>query len=96
MSRLRPFDVFEIQTAIDKYERKHPRRATPTAEVALAWSLGWRGRTLVSAKTGSPRTTENRPRIRHQKQKRRPIKLDGEVGPVRWAYEAFLVWWLVR
>jgi hypothetical protein len=73
--QLRPFDVFEIQTAIDKYERRHPQRGTPSAEVALAWTLGWRSQSLGK-----------RPRI----------KLEGEVGPLRWAYESFLVWWLVH
>jgi hypothetical protein len=92
MTHLRPFDVFEIQTAIDKYEQRHPRRATPSAEVALAWTLGWRGRARVSG-VSIKRTEENQPR---RKQKRRPIRLEGEVGPVRWAYEAFLVWWLVH
>lgn len=37
---LRPVDMLEIQTAIDEYERKFPRRPAPTAEVALAWRLG--------------------------------------------------------
>jgi hypothetical protein len=37
---LKPTDMLEIQSAIDAYERKFPRRPTPTAEVALAWRLG--------------------------------------------------------
>ena len=39
---LRPTDMLEIQTAIDEYERRFPRRPAPTAEVALAWRLGKR------------------------------------------------------
>jgi hypothetical protein len=39
---LRPTDMLEIQTAIDEYERKFPRRPEPSAEVALAWRLGKR------------------------------------------------------
>ena len=39
---LRPSDMLEIQSAIDEYERKFPRRPAPTAEVALAWRLGKR------------------------------------------------------
>jgi hypothetical protein len=93
---LRPFDVFEIQTAIDNYERRHPRRATPSAEVALAWSLGWRGRARVPAGANLPQTKENQPRQRYRVQKRRPVRLEGEVGRLRWAYESFLVWWLVH
>ncbi len=92
MTQLRPFDVFEIQTAIDKYERRHPRCATPSAEVALAWTLGWRGRARVSG-PGIKQTEENQS---HRKQKRRPIRLEGEVGPLRWAYEALIVWWLLH
>ena len=39
---LRPTDMLEIQSAIDEYERKFPRRPAPSAEVALAWRLGKR------------------------------------------------------
>ena len=84
MAQLRPFDVFEIQTAIDVYERRHPRCATPSAEVALAWRLGWRGR---------ERATEQKP---PRKLKRQRTRFEGEVGLLRWAYEGFLVWWLVH
>ncbi len=44
MTQLRPFDILVIQTAIEEYKRKYPDRATPSAEVALAWRLGRRGR----------------------------------------------------
>ena len=39
---LKPTDMLEIQSAIDEYERKFPRRPDPSAEVALAWRLGKR------------------------------------------------------
>ena len=39
---LKPTDMLEIQSAIDAYERKFPRRPAPSAEVALAWRLGKR------------------------------------------------------
>jgi len=39
---LRPTDMLEIQSAIDEYEKKYPRRPEPTAEEALAWRLGKR------------------------------------------------------
>jgi hypothetical protein len=87
---LRPFDVFEIQTAIDKYERRHPRRGTPSAEVALAWVLGWRGR---AAGVSIKQLLKNQS---HRTQNRQRARLEGEVGPLRWAYEAFLVWWLLH
>jgi hypothetical protein len=39
---LRPTDMLLIQTAIDEYEKKFPRRQAPSAEVALSWRLGKR------------------------------------------------------
>ena len=39
---LKPTDMLEIQSAIDEYERKFPRRPAPSAEVALAWRLSKR------------------------------------------------------
>jgi hypothetical protein len=39
---LKPTDMLEIQSAIDAYERKFPRRPAPSAELALAWRLGKR------------------------------------------------------
>ncbi|HTZ60534.1 MAG TPA: hypothetical protein VMB49_20635 [Acidobacteriaceae bacterium] len=49
---LKPTDMLEIQSAIDAYERKFPKRAAPTAEVALAWRLGkkeWARRQAAAA-----------------------------------------------
>src|ERR1700753_1945261 len=37
---LKPTDMLEIQSAIDEYERKFPRRPAPSAGGALAWRLG--------------------------------------------------------
>jgi hypothetical protein len=41
-----PSDMLAIQTAIDAYEKKFPRRPSPSAEQALAWqankSQGWK------------------------------------------------------
>ena len=39
---LKPSDMMEIQSAIDEYEKKYPRRPAPSAELALAWRLGRR------------------------------------------------------
>ena len=39
---LKHTDMLQIQSAIDEYERKYPRRPVPTAEEALAWRLGKR------------------------------------------------------
>jgi hypothetical protein len=49
---LTPSDMLEIQSAIDEYEKKFPRRATPSAEVALAWRLG--KREVARQKLASP------------------------------------------
>jgi hypothetical protein len=41
-----PTDMLAIQTAIDAYEKKFPRRRSPSAKQALAWqarrSPGWK------------------------------------------------------
>jgi hypothetical protein len=37
-------DILVIQNAIEEYSRKYPKRAAPSAEVALAWKFGGRGR----------------------------------------------------
>ncbi len=37
---LKPTDMLAIQSAIDEYERKYPRRPVPSAEEALAWRMG--------------------------------------------------------
>ncbi len=48
---LKPTDMLEIQSAIDEYERKFPRRPTPSAEAALAWRLGKRALARWNKKT---------------------------------------------
>jgi hypothetical protein len=56
---LKPTDMLEIQSAIDDYERKYPRRAEPSAEVALAWRLGKReaAKRLASMRGETPVST---------------------------------------
>jgi hypothetical protein len=39
---LKPTDMLEIQSAIDAYERKFPRRPEPSATAALKWRVGKR------------------------------------------------------
>jgi hypothetical protein len=41
-------DVFAMQAAIDAYENRFPRRPSPSAEEALAWQAGSRGRKQLS------------------------------------------------
>jgi hypothetical protein len=40
MAQLTPFDILIIQTAIEEYKRKFPKRPAPSAEEALAWRAG--------------------------------------------------------
>lgn len=40
---LTPTDMLKIQSAIDAYERRYPRRPSPTAAEALAWQANKRG-----------------------------------------------------
>jgi hypothetical protein len=44
MSQLQPIDILIIQNAIEDYKRRYPQRETPSAEAALAWRAGHRGR----------------------------------------------------
>ena len=39
---LTPGDMFEIQSAIDRYERAFPRKPSPSPATALAWVSGQR------------------------------------------------------
>jgi hypothetical protein len=39
---LTPSDILEIQSAIDRYEKKFPRRPSPSVAEALAWRQGKR------------------------------------------------------
>jgi hypothetical protein len=45
---LTPTDVFAIQGAIDAYEKRFPRRPSPSAAEALVWQAGGRARQLRS------------------------------------------------
>jgi hypothetical protein len=35
-------DILKIQSAIDRYEKRFPRRPSPSADEALAWQAGKR------------------------------------------------------
>lgn len=35
-----PRDILEIQSAIDRYEKKFPHKPSPTPAEALAWKAG--------------------------------------------------------
>jgi hypothetical protein len=49
---LKPTDMLEIQSAIDDYERRFPRRATPSAQAALSWRIGKRAAARVFERAG--------------------------------------------
>jgi hypothetical protein len=53
---LTPADMLSIQHAIDLYEKKFPHKPSPSAEVALAWLAGRRGRGAWRLGTASPVT----------------------------------------
>jgi hypothetical protein len=70
---LRPTDMLVIQSAIDDYERKYPRRPAPTAEVALAWRVGKREAARILGQDGGVSTD---------------AEIDGqECGRFAWAFE---------
>jgi hypothetical protein len=90
---LKPTDMLEIQSAIDEYERKFPRRPAPSAEVALAWRLGkkeWARRQAAenAAQPGAPDVASGR--------KVTPDSVFGEQECNRlvWAWEQLRLRWL--
>jgi hypothetical protein len=76
---LRPTDMLEIQSAIDEYERKHPGRPAPSAEVALAWRLGKREAKKRFASWGEPE----------------PEFAQQECGPLAWVWERITLRWQI-
>jgi hypothetical protein len=86
---LRPTDMLEIQSAIDEYERKFPRRPAPSAEVALAWRLGKREakKRLASFGEEKPEPTiggEPEPEFEQQ-----------ECGRLAWVWERITLRWQI-
>jgi hypothetical protein len=53
MTHLSPMDILVIQTAIEEYSRKYPDRPAPSAEEALAWQFGDRGRRKKQRQTSA-------------------------------------------
>jgi len=89
---LKPSDMLEIQSAIDEYERKFPRRPAPSAEVALAWRLGGRA---AAKKLAMPASS---PDIASTvAEDSRPEFVEQECNRVMWAWEQVrLQWHMVR
>jgi hypothetical protein len=46
---LTPSDILEIQSAIDEYEKRFPRKPSPSVAEALAWRLGKRKAAMRAA-----------------------------------------------
>jgi hypothetical protein len=93
---LKPTDMLEIQSAIDAYERKFPKRPAPTAEVALAWRLGrkeWAKR-QAAAQTAEERTEEPAiPRKPRSKEKAKLIFAEQEYSRLVWLVDLLGLGW---
>jgi hypothetical protein len=82
---LKPTDMLEIQSAIDAYERKFPRRPEPSATAALKWRLG---------KREWARRLARNPELALDEKKPEQTSRDSEEGLVPWVRKALLVgWW---
>jgi hypothetical protein len=53
MTHLSPMDILVIQNAMEEYSREYPERPTPSAEEALAWQFGERGKTKKQRQTSA-------------------------------------------
>jgi hypothetical protein len=85
---LNPTDMLLIQTAIDEYERKFPRRPAPSAKVALSWRLGKRAaRRILAQADGSLYTSAT-------EKKSRDVFAQQECNWFVWAWEQ--VWLYVQ
>jgi hypothetical protein len=78
---LKPTDMLEIQSAIDEYERKYPRRAAPSAEVALAWRLGKREAAKRLASMSGVKSESE--------------LVEQECGRLQWAWEQVTLRWQI-
>jgi len=82
---LKPTDMLEIQSAIDAYERKFPRRPEPSATVALKWRLGKR--------EWAKRLARNPELAFDEKQKPEPVLAEQESSRLGWAWQQFRIKW---
>jgi hypothetical protein len=90
---LKPTDMLEIQSAIDAYERKFPRRPAPSAEVALAWRLGKRE---WAKRQAAERVVQqgDSDRARGSAEKPDSAFTRQECNRLMWAWEQFRLRWL--
>jgi hypothetical protein len=90
---LKPTDMLEIQSAIDAYERKYPRRPAPTAESALAWRLGKREWARRQAAAKASRAPDPAPAQRGR-EKNDSALAGQECNRLVWAWQQFRLRWL--
>jgi hypothetical protein len=82
---LKPTDMLEIQSAIDAYERKFPRRPEPSAAVALQWRLG--------KKEFAKRWGRNPDLALGEKDKAGPVVEEQECNRLVWASQQLRIKW---
>ena len=82
---LKPTDMLEIQSAIDAYERKFPRRPEPSATAALKWRLGKR--------EWAKRLARNPELAFDEKKNREPVLAEQECNRLVWTWEQFRIKW---
>jgi len=82
---LKPTDMLEIQSAIDAYERKYPRRPEPSAAVALEWRLG--------KKEFARRWARNPDLEFGEKRRPDPILAEQECNRLVWASQQLRIKW---
>jgi hypothetical protein len=85
---LKPTDMLEIQSAIDEYERKFPRRPAPSAEVALAWRLGKKEWARRQAAENAPDLASSREETPDS------VLAEQECNRLVWAWERVRLRWL--
>src|ERR1700680_4995471 len=90
---LKPTDMLEIQTAIDEYERKFPRRPAPSAEVALAWRLGKKEWARRQAAENAPQSAAPDPASSRQ-EAADSVFAEQECNRLVWAWQQLRLRWL--
>jgi hypothetical protein len=85
--------MLEIQSAIDAYERKFPRRPAPSAEVALAWRLGKREWAKRQAAQRAVQQGDSNP-VPRSREKPDSVFMQQESSRLVWAWEQFPLRWL--
>jgi hypothetical protein len=90
---LKPTDMLEIQTAIDEYERKFPRRPAPSAEVALEWRLGKKEWAKRQAAKSAEEASAVDPAL-SRKEPSESVFAEQECNRLVWAWEQLRLRWL--